>query len=66
MTIKDLDSQTLTTLEDLCDIWYVKACPDWLVHFMDGECQGCELHTLCFLLDSYADYIKKELDRRDL
>lgn len=63
MTIKDLDTKTLNLLNKLCDNWYIKACPSWLKHFMDKDCQDCHLRELCYLLDSYDD-IRKELALR--
>lgn len=71
MTIKDLDTETLTLLNKLCDKlnklcdnWYIKACPSWLTHFMDKDCQDCQLRELCYLLDSYDNDIRKELALR--
>lgn len=64
MTIKDLDTETLTLLNKLCDNWYIKACPSWLTHFMDKDCQDCQLRELCYLLDCYDNDIKEELASR--
>lgn len=64
MTIKDLDTETLTLLNKLWDNWYIKACPSWLTHFMDNDCQDCQLRVLCSLLDSYDYDIRKELASR--
>lgn len=64
MTIKDLDTETLTLLNKLCDNWYIKACPSWLIHFMDKDCQDCQLRELCYLLDRYDNDIRKELALR--
>ena len=30
MTIKDLDTETLTLLSKLSNNWYTKACPSWI------------------------------------
>lgn len=64
MTIKDLDTTTLRLLYDLGDNWCAKACPEWLKHFMDKDCQDCQLRELCYLLDCYANDIIKELEIR--
>ena len=64
MTIKDLDATTLRLLYDLGDNWYVGACPEWLKHFMDKDCQDCQLRELCYLLDCYDAEIKAELIKR--
>lgn len=64
MTIKDLDTETLTLLNKLCDNWYIKACPSWLTHFMDKDCQYCQLRELCYLLDRYDYDVKEELRNR--
>ena len=64
MTIKDLDTETLTLLSKLCDNWYIKACPSWLTHFMDKDCQDCQLRELCYLLDRYDYDVKEELTNR--
>lgn len=61
MTIKDLDTETLTLLSKLSDNWYIKACPSWLTHFMDKDCQ---LRELCYLLDRYDNDVRKELASR--
>lgn len=63
MTIKDLDASTLLILNDLCNNWYDRACPSWYTHFMDNDCQDCQLRELCYLLDFYDD-IRKELAAR--
>lgn len=65
MTIKDLDTETLNLLNKLCDNWYIKACPTWLTHFMDNDCQKCQLRLLCYLLDYYDNDIIKELALRN-
>lgn len=64
MTIKDLDTETLALLSKLCDNWYTKACSSWLTHFMDKDCQDCQLRELCYLLDCYNTEIEAELIRR--
>lgn len=64
MTIKDLGTETLNLLNKLCDNWYIKVCPSWLTHFMDKDCQDCQLRELCDLLDSYDNDIRKELALR--
>lgn len=64
MTIKDLDTETLNILNKLCNNWYIKSCPSWLTHFMDKDCQDCQLRELCYLLDSYDNDIRKELALR--
>lgn len=64
MTIKDLDTETLTLLSKLSDNWYIKACPLWLTHFMDKDCHYCQLRELCYLLDRYDYDVKKELALR--
>lgn len=64
MTIKDLDTETLALLSKLCDSWYTKACPSWLTHFMDKDCQDCQLRELCYLIDCYNTEIEAELVRR--
>ena len=64
MKIKDLDTDTLNLLNKLCDNWYIKSCPSWLTHFMDKDCQDCQLRELCYLLDSYDNDIRKELASR--
>jgi hypothetical protein len=64
MTIKDLDTETLTLLSKLRDNWYIKACPSWLTHFMDKDCQYCQLRELCYLLDRYDYDVKEELRNR--
>lgn len=64
MTIKDLDSYTLLLLSKLSDNWYVRTCPSWLTHFMDKDCQDCQLRELCYLLDCYDNDIRKELALR--
>lgn len=58
MTIKDLDTETLTILSKLMNIWYIKACP------ADKDCQDCQLRELCYLLNSYDNEIRKELALR--
>lgn len=64
MKIKDLDTDTLTLLNKLCNNWYTKACPSWLTHFMDKDCQDCQLIEFCYLLDRYSYYVKEELALR--
>ena len=64
MTIKDLDTETLALLSKLCNNWYTKACPSWLTHFMDKDCQYCQLRELCYLLDCYNTEIEVELIKR--
>ena len=64
MTIKDLDTETLTLLSKLSDIWFIKNCPTWLTQFMDKDCQECQLRELCYLLDHYDYDVKEELDLR--
>lgn len=64
MTIKDLDTETLALLSKLCDNWYNKACPSWLTHFMDKDCQYCQLKEFCYLLDCIDYDVKKELALR--
>lgn len=59
MTIKDLDTETLTLLNKLINIWYIKACP------IDKDCQDCQLRELCYLLDRYDNDIRKELALRN-
>ena len=61
MKIKDLDTETLTLLNKLCNNWYTKACPYWLLHFMDNDCGSCELKEFCYLLDTISNDVKKEL-----
>ena len=61
MTIKDLDTATLLLLNELADNWYTSTCPSWLTHFMDKDCQDCQLRELCYLLDCYDNDIRKEL-----
>lgn len=58
MTIKDLDTETITLLNKLINIWYIKACP------IDNDCQDCQLRELCYLLDRYDNDIRKELALR--
>ena len=65
MTIKDLDTETLNLLNKLCNNRYIKACPSWLTHFMDKDCQDCQLRELCYLLDHYDNDIRKELALRN-
>lgn len=64
MTIKDLDTTTLRLLYDLGNNWYIGACPEWLKHFMDKDCQDCQLRDLCYLLDCYDNDVIKELASR--
>lgn len=64
MAIKDLDTDTLILLNKLCNNWYNKACSSWLTHFMDKDCQDCQLRELCYLLDSYDNDVRKELALR--
>lgn len=64
MTIKDLDSATLLLLSKLSDNWYVRTCSPWLTHFMDKDCQDCQLRELCYLFDYYDSDIRKELALR--
>lgn len=64
MKIKDLDTDTLTLLNKLCNNWYNKACPYWLLHFMDGDCQDCQLKEFCYLLDCIDYDVKEELASR--
>lgn len=64
MTIKDLDTTTLRLLYDLGNNWYIGACPEWLKHFMDKDCQDCQLRDLCYLLDRYDNDVIKELASR--
>ena len=64
MLIKDLDTETLTLLSKLSNNWYIKTCPSWLTHFMDKDCQDCQLGELCYLLDCYDNDIKEELTNR--
>lgn len=64
MTIKELDTATIQMLNELSNNWYVKSCPSWLTHFMDKDCQYCQLRELCYLLDSYHNEIIKELALR--
>lgn len=64
MTIKDLDTETLTLLSKLSDIWFVKNCSTWLTQFMDKYCQECQLRELCYLLDCYDAEIRAELIKR--
>ena len=65
MTIKDLDTKTLNLLNKLCDNWYIKACPSWLKHITDNDCQYCQLRELCYLLDRYDNDIGEELALRN-
>ena len=58
MTIKDLDTETLTLLNKLINIWYIKSCP------IDNNCQDCQLRELCYLLDNYDNDVKEELKNR--
>ena len=64
MTIKDLDTETLALLSKISDNWYIKFGPSRLTHFMDKDCQDCQLRELCYLLDSYDNDIRKELASR--
>lgn len=64
MTIKDLDTHALLLLKMLSENWYTLTCPSWLTHFMDKDCQDCQLRELCCLLDCYANDIIKELETR--
>ena len=64
MTIKDLDTETLTLLNKLCNNWYDKACPSWLIHFMDKDCQDCHLKEFCYILDCIDYDVKEELTNR--
>lgn len=64
MTIKDLDTETLILLSKLSDNWYIKSCPSWLIHFMDKDCQDCQLRELCYLFDHYDNDVKEELKNR--
>lgn len=64
MTIKDLDTETLTLLNKQSDNWYIKACPLWSSHLMDKDCQDCQLRELCYLLDCYDNDIKEEFTNR--
>ena len=64
MTIKDLDTETLNLLNKLCNNWYTKACPYWLLHFMDNDCSSCKLKVFCYLLDSISNDVKEELALR--
>ena len=64
MTIKDLDTETLTLLNKLCNNWYNKACPYWQLCFMDGVCQDCQLKEFCYLLDCIDYDVKEELALR--
>ena len=64
MTIKDLDTETLTLLSKLSDIWFIKSCPTWLTQFMDKNCQECQLRELCCMLDHYDYDVKEELTNR--
>ncbi len=64
MTIKDLDTATLQLLGELSNNWYVRTCPSWLTHFMDKDCQDCQLRELCYFLDYYDNSIRKVLDLR--
>lgn len=64
ITIKDLDTETLTLLSKLSDGWCIKSCPTWLIHFMDKYCQECQLRELCYLLDHYDYDVKEELALR--
>lgn len=66
MTIKDLDTMTLLQLNTLCNNWYVRTCPDWLIHFIDKDCQDCQIRDLCYLLDCYDNDIRRELDVRSV
>ena len=64
MIIKDLDTATLLLLNELADNWYTRTCPSWLTHFMDKDCQGCQLRGLCYLLDCDCAEIRAELIKR--
>jgi hypothetical protein len=64
MTIKDLDTETLTLLNKQSDNWYIKACPLWSSHLMDKDCRDCRLRKLCYLLNYYDNAIKEELALR--
>lgn len=64
MTIKDLDTETLNLLNKLYDNWYIKVYPSGLTHFMDKDCQDCQLRELCYILDLYGNDIRKELASR--
>ena len=64
MTIKDLDTETLTLLNKLSNNWYIKACPSWLMHFMDKDCQDCQLKEFCYLLACIDYDVKEELTNR--
>lgn len=64
MTIKDLDTETLALLSKISDNWYIKFRHSWLTHFMDKDCQDCQLRELCYLLNLYDNDIRKELASR--
>lgn len=64
MTIKDLDTETLTILNRLCDNWYTKACLYWLLLFMDGDCQDWQLKEFYNLLDTISNDVREELASR--
>ena len=64
MTIKDLDTETLTLLNKLSRNWYDKTCPSWLTHFTHNDCEDCQLRLMCYLLDRYDNDIRKELALR--
>lgn len=64
MTIKDLDTETLTLLNKLSSNWYDKTCTSWLTHFTHNDCQDCQLRLLCYLLDYHANDVRKELASR--
>lgn len=61
MTIKDLDTETLNKL---CKNRCIKTCPSWLTHLKPYDCQDSQLRLLYYLLDSYDNDIRKELDLR--
>ena len=64
MTIKDLDTETLNLLNELCDNWYIKACPTGMPHYTHNDCQDRQLRSLSYLLDRYDNDIRKELALR--
>lgn len=65
MTIKGLDTETLTLLNKLCSNWYIKTCHSKLPHYKDKNCEDCQLRELCYLLECYDNDVRKELALRN-
>lgn len=61
MTIKDLDTETLTLLSKLSDGWCIKSCPAWLIHLWMAIVRIVTLKNSAIYLTALTMTLKKSL-----